>query len=527
MSQPPHSVRQLARLAKIDFNHFVRLRYWIGTAENILQEAEIYEREGNDEQTYILLMRFADLCIRHLPHHPEANTPATSPETRRRLQNLTQKVPSVMDRLERIKARIDARYDAYNARLRNSISYVPSASPESSYARPSPASSYSSIITTTNNALRSPQSSQDGRWTGGVLIPESLQAGRPLEIRPVVFTEDQVRRRGQLARELSERELERRMSERSMGRRRSQGRYGGFLPTVVGAERREDYDPFSSTRHSRREPQREEDFDLASTIKSLGRMSVRDEIPREREKRPDVERHGSWNYNYPTVPRRSTPTSMASPDLDLRQTKSTPTPSLPPKVPRKIEIQMEDDTPRTSSSPPPIPKKELSVSSTSSAPPIPSKTPDPIKEAEEAYTFSPVAYLENGTPLRTLFLPINLRSAFLNIASPNTRANLETCGLLCGTLISNALFISQLVIPEQEATSDTCTTKDEEELFDYVFGQGLMVLGWIHTHPSQTCFMSSVDLHTQCSYQRMLEESVAVVCAPRSDPEYVYPFLYR
>lgn len=34
------------------------------------------------------------------------------------------------------------------------------------------------------------------------------------------------------------------------------------------------------------------------------------------------------------------------------------------------------------------------------------------------------------------------------------------------------------------------------------------------THPSQTCFMSSVDLHTHYSYQIMLPEAVAIVMAP-------------
>lgn len=30
----------------------------------------------------------------------------------------------------------------------------------------------------------------------------------------------------------------------------------------------------------------------------------------------------------------------------------------------------------------------------------------------------------------------------------------------------------------------------------------------------QTCFLSSVDIHTQCGYQTMLEEAVAIVMAP-------------
>jgi STAM-binding protein len=57
------------------------------------------------------------------------------------------------------------------------------------------------------------------------------------------------------------------------------------------------------------------------------------------------------------------------------------------------------------------------------------------------------------------------------------------------------------------------------ELFEYVDTEGLMVCGWIHTHPTQTCFLSSRDLHTSVGYQVMLPESVAIVCAPSKVPE--------
>lgn len=131
-----------------------------------------------------------------------------------------------------------------------------------------------------------------------------------------------------------------------------------------------------------------------------------------------------------------------------------------------------------------------------------------------AMFFKPSAYSENGSPLRTVFLPPDLRRRFLVIAQSNTQANLETCGIICGTLISNALFVSKLVIPEQKSTSDTCETIEESRLFDYVDGEDLIVLGWIHTHPTQTCFMSSRDLHTHGGYQVMMPESIAIVCAP-------------
>lgn len=215
-------------------------------------------------------------------------------------------------------------------------------------------------------------------------------------------------------------------------------------------------------------------------------------------------------YRYPSIPEHSARESVLSPDLppyflgDVSQRNSSISPQPPPK---------NDEPLLYSEALPHRPGKDPDSSYE-----IPSRTltSSPILQdlQPSGFTFKPSAYLENGTPLRTIFLPPNLRHRFLSLALPNTRANLETCGVLCGTLISNALFVSKLVIPEQESTSDTCETVNESGLFDYVDGEDLMVLGWIHTHPTQTCFMSSRDLHTHCGYQVMMPESIAIVCAP-------------
>lgn len=130
------------------------------------------------------------------------------------------------------------------------------------------------------------------------------------------------------------------------------------------------------------------------------------------------------------------------------------------------------------------------------------------------------ANTESGTPLRTVYLPPTLRTSFLNLASNNTQRNLETCGILAGQLISNAFFISHLLIPQQESTSDTCDTLNEEVIFDYCDENELLTVGWIHTHPTQTCFMSSRDLHTHAGYQVGLPEAIAIVCAPSKDPNW-------
>lgn len=210
-------------------------------------------------------------------------------------------------------------------------------------------------------------------------------------------------------------------------------------------------------------------------------------------------------YSYPSI-KKSTPFTH-----DDRQSPYRSTPQNLPPVPSKeafINRMSYDAFMR----PPSRPEKVLR--DPSPAPRAVSPLPDDLEE----YTFNPSAYLENGNPLRCLFLPADLRKTFLDIASRNTRNNLETCGILCGTLMSNALFVSRLVIPEQEGSSDTCEMTNENALFEFCDTEGLMVLGWIHTHPTQSCFMSSRDLHTHCGFQVMMPEAIAIVCAPSRKP---------
>ncbi|RMX61231.1 hypothetical protein pdam_00007358 [Pocillopora damicornis] len=128
----------------------------------------------------------------------------------------------------------------------------------------------------------------------------------------------------------------------------------------------------------------------------------------------------------------------------------------------------------------------------------------------------------SSSGLRKMHVPAELISQFLRLASNNTRKNLETCGILAGRLQSNMFCITHLLIPKQTSTSDSCTTLNEEDLFDYQDSHNLITLGWIHTHPSQTSFMSSVDLHTHCSYQLMMPEAIAIVCAPKFDETGVF-----
>ncbi|XP_045424724.1 AMSH-like protease isoform X2 [Lemur catta] len=117
--------------------------------------------------------------------------------------------------------------------------------------------------------------------------------------------------------------------------------------------------------------------------------------------------------------------------------------------------------------------------------------------------------------LRCVVLPKDLCHRFLQLADSNTVRGIETCGILCGKLTHNEFTITHVIVPKQSAGPDYCDMENVEELFNVQDQHDLLTLGWIHTHPTQTAFLSSVDLHTHCSYQLMLPEAIAIVCSPK------------
>ncbi|KAJ4768100.1 associated molecule with the SH3 domain of STAM 1 [Rhynchospora pubera] len=122
--------------------------------------------------------------------------------------------------------------------------------------------------------------------------------------------------------------------------------------------------------------------------------------------------------------------------------------------------------------------------------------------------------LSDSGRYQDLHVPVKLMECFLRVAEANTSKNLETCGILGGYLKNRIFYVSTLIIPKQKATSDSCTATNEEEIFEVQDKNSLFTLGWIHTHPTQTCFLSSIDLHNHYSYQVMLPEAIAIVMAP-------------
>lgn len=485
----PQNVEKIARIAQdYEYNPLIPLRYWLRSAATLIREvgitcyssrhygltdlriqARIYEREGQDEQAYLLLFRHAQLVLVNLAKHPDAK----DENYRKALVEEEKEVQTSLEKLEVLKPRINKRYERYT------------------------------------QMMRERQANKEKHGTSAVSVPE----GRPYDpafsgiAEPLEAGENKDLAVKLARKEISRRETVRRaehhtaLSPEEERRRRTAGVWGDWENALGDGQ--------------------EMDNDLSKRIREV-RVNMDHADRRETQKatpQPLTTTSSLSAYKYPSVPRQK-PLEIEpiqSPmNLQIDTSRDRGPPSLPPKELLKDESRFDLNEP------PPRPNK---VSPTP-APAVPEKIQRTDGNAAHSdlnpssFTFKPSAYLENGTPLRTIFLPPELRMQFLALAAPNTRRNLETCGILCGTLISNALFISRLLIPEQISTSDTCETINESAIFEYCDSEDLMMLGWIHTHPTQTCFMSSRDLHTHCGYQVMLPESIAIVCAPSKNPDW-------
>ena len=414
------------------------------------------------------MYRHAQLIVVNLPEHPDT----AQPENRTALARAKKEVGKNLRKLESLQPRINKRYERFEQLIRNRDARRASATADR-FSDPQ-ASEYS-----TQADLKRPDPdpaipNETGTLTAGENRDLAVQLAHK-EIRRRATARKATRQAG--------------ISEEVENERRTAGVWGNWEDALVTKDENPDRDTLS-----------EQMQNVRSQVVKASQQEVNN-----RAARPSTALRSK--YYYPTIPEHRRTELKRIPSFTPDSPESHSPSPAPPPIPGKDHLSaVERDIP------PARPAKDLLQSEP--APSTDGHAPDSSNVQPSALTFKPSAYLENGTPLRTIFLPPDLRHQFVSIARPNTQANVETCGVLCGTLISNALFISKLVIPEQKSTSDTCETVNESDLFDYVDGEDLMMLGWIHTHPTQTCFMSSRDLHTHSGYQVMLPESIAIVCAP-------------
>ncbi|XP_044760051.1 STAM-binding protein-like [Coccinella septempunctata] len=117
---------------------------------------------------------------------------------------------------------------------------------------------------------------------------------------------------------------------------------------------------------------------------------------------------------------------------------------------------------------------------------------------------------------RTVIVPSRITTEFSYLSYRNTQKNVETVAYLAGReLNATQLLVSHLILPEQVGYSDYFKVKDSIELIRYLDEHDLLTIGWIHSHPVESSYLSSSDMHYHSVFQSVLPEAIAMVYSPK------------
>ena len=94
-----------------------------------------------------------------------------------------------------------------------------------------------------------------------------------------------------------------------------------------------------------------------------------------------------------------------------------------------------------------------------------------------------------------------------------SKNDIENCVFLCGKGKKRSLKVTHIIITDQKGRKKSCETLNEENFYYYATENNFRTFEWIHTHPTQSSFLSSIDIHSQYKYQSLLLEAILVVCS--------------
>ncbi|XP_059640838.1 AMSH-like ubiquitin thioesterase 1 isoform X3 [Cornus florida] len=401
MRSSSEGINIAARTQKLDVDNRISLRFYYRIADNVLRQADIFRREKNIIDLYVMLMRFSSLVSETIPCHRDYKASRQS-----NTNFLMKKLLDALNELEELKPAVQQKLDELNRKHVYQVNGWGHIHQNSSFDSSLELYPIKKQTATSHNITKTPQPAAQK------FVHQGLKTQQFLYAKPV---EEQFRR---------------------------------FLqqPVENGVLIRKDS---SNSEHER------------SSLESI--LPVNDENQ----------------------------TCHVEEDLSLISFETIETPT-------QIDIIRQP-------SPPPV------LADVQDLIPASSLVTDAANVMENP---SPDGLVCSEPPLQ-LHISTKLMDSFMKMARSNTDKNLETCGVLAGSLKNRKFYVTTLIIPKQESTSDSCQTTNEEEIFEVQDKQSLFPLGWIHTHPTQSCFMSSIDVHTHYSYQIMLPESIAIVMAPR------------
>ncbi|KAF8015577.1 hypothetical protein BT93_H1178 [Corymbia citriodora subsp. variegata] len=445
------NVNSVARRVEVD--NRIPLHYYYRIADNLLKQANVYREEKNIVDLYIILLRFSSLVSETIPFHRDYQL--LRPKER---STYRKKLLDVVNELESLKPEFHRRVDELNEADAGSQMLEFDNSERTAYASRTLPLEWPS---TSRNSYSSTDKKPDS------LASSSLWKYQNDQTQSSLLNNTQVDKQFQkLSVSLPVPKKETLSRHSILGPNGLRGQWLG-----PSAEIKVQY-PCSA------------DFNPAEDL-SLNQADQYD--------------HMAVKDTDPGLPRSTMDSVLSLDDGSWSRPAELSRPALATEA-------MEDPFQFVGikqPSPPPV----LAQVRQSVAPIPPSQVADPRPGPAKSLQHS-----ENS--FQHLHVPVNMMQDFLRLAQKNTAKNLETCGVLAGSLKNRVFYITTLIIPKQESTSDSCQTLNEEEIFEVQDRLSLFSLGWIHTHPSQTCFMSSVDLHTHYSYQVMLPEAIAIVMAP-------------
>ncbi|KAJ8766451.1 hypothetical protein K2173_022510 [Erythroxylum novogranatense] len=448
------NVNQVAR--KVEVDNRIPLRYYYRIADNLLRQASIHREERNIIDLYIILLRFSSLVSETIPFHRDyqALLPKERTSYRKRLLAVLDELESLKPEFQRRVAELDQEYSSVQLQeLDGSESSSFGSDGFSLELTSSNRSSYSNMDVKRATSVTPQSSWKYDNNHSQVLFSNSLPIDKQFNKLSISLP---LPKQETLSRHsfLGPSGFRGQWQGPSAGKKVQYPSSVDLIPAECSSLNQDGRDIMAVKGGDSREN--------ASTMDSI--LSLDD---------------GRW----------SRPAEEPCPVLinevreDPLQFVALKQPSPPPVL---AKVQQEYT---------PIPPSKVA-----------DPRPGPAKPSENG--------MSTSNSYQHVHVPVTLMDSFLRLARANTQKNLETCGILAGLLKNRTFQITTLIIPKQESTSDSCQTLNEEEIFEVQDKLSLFPLGWIHTHPSQTCFMSSVDLHTHYSYQIMLPEAIAIVMAP-------------
>lgn len=395
MRPPSARIDIAANAQKLDVDNRISLRIYCRIADNILRQATIFRNEKNILDLYVMLLRFSSLVSETIPRHREY---AASPQSKKSL--LKKQLLIALNELEALKPAVKQKVEELEIKpMYQAIGWNYNDRPKEIHSLNSsvqwpPIKTHSP---SNNQVVNATQNLSSRGIYGGSNAPQNA-----------VSVEERFQR---LSTTIPRPKEETLLRHSILG---PSGLYGQWQPPVTGRGVRYPSNIDTSPVEIPRLQQVMAVEDGVAGRKDLSTLDC---------EKPSVQ---------PTLEPRS--------DIQKPQDDEKP----------MISFEMSDapDTIIVKQPSPPAMLAEVQDL-------IPVGQPLVTEKHDKLDSHLQNSLLQPESPME-LHISTSMMDTFLRLAKSNTSKNLETCGILAGSLKNRKFYITALIIPKQESTSDTC-----------------------------------------------------------------------